>query len=49
MESISCFVINLSKDLSKKSHMIKLTKKNDIKPIFFDAIYGADLKIDAIS
>ena len=49
MESVSCFVINLSKDHLKKSQMIKITNENDINPIFIDAIYGADLKSDEIS
>lgn len=48
-KEIPVFIINLKKDRQKKEHMQKQCEKNQLIPIFIEAIYGNDLSKDTIS
>lgn len=49
MKYFNCYIINLPQDKDKKRHILKVVKRNGIKPVFISAIYGYDLKDSDIS
>ncbi|QHG91858.1 glycosyltransferase family 25 protein [Sulfurimonas sp. CVO] len=44
MNDIKCFIINLEKDVEKKTEMLHICKINSIKPTFIKAVYGKELE-----